>query len=185
MICKYCFAELEDGTVVCPLCGKELAESAEEQTVAEEMAAEEVILDEACEEEEASFAAEEKKEKPSAWKKVLAVAGIALLAVVLVGAILYFMGYGKQVMHTLKFWRANDIEYKLSYTVKNEKAEKKQDVVVATVGNQKLTNGELQAHYWLAVYDFLEYYGSYLSYIGVDISKPLSEQYYDEENGVT
>ena len=30
MICKYCFAELEDGTAVCPICGKELEEPAEE-----------------------------------------------------------------------------------------------------------------------------------------------------------
>lgn len=184
MVCKYCFAELEDGTTVCPLCGKELAESAEEQALAEEMAAEEVILDEEYEEEELPVE-EEKKPMSKGVKKAFAIVGIVLLAIVLVGAILHFMGYGKQVVHTLKFWRANDLNYKLSYTVKNEKAEKQQNVVIATVGNQKLTNGELQAHYWLAVYDFVEYYGSYLSYMGVDVSKPLSEQYYDEENGVT
>ena len=37
----------------------------------------------------------------------------------------------------------------------------------------------------MAVYDFLNYNYYYLDSIGLDISKPLSEQYYDEENGVT
>ena len=30
MICKFCSAEVEDGIAVCPACGKELAEPAEE-----------------------------------------------------------------------------------------------------------------------------------------------------------
>ena len=155
MICKYCFAELEDGTAVCPICGKELEASVVE------------------------------KKKSNAWKKVLAIAGVAVLAIVLVGAILHFMGLGKQVVHNLQFWRANDIDYKLSYTVKNEVAEKKQNDVIATVGSQTLTNGEFQAHYWMAVYDFLDYYGYYISTIGLDINKPLSEQIYDEKTGKT
>ena len=125
------------------------------------------------------------KKKFKAWKKVLAIAGVVVLAIVLVGAILHFMGLGKQVLHSLKFWRANDIDYKLSYTVKNEVAEKKQNDVIATVGSQTLTNGEFQAHYWMAVYDFLDYYGYYISTIGLDINKPLSEQIYDEKTGKT
>lgn len=177
MICKYCFAELEDGATVCSVCGKELAEPAEE------VAQEETV--EVTEEIPAEEPPVEEKKKSKAWKKVLAVAGVVVLAVVLTGAILHFMGLGKQVLHGLKFWRPNDIEYKLSYTVKNEVAEKKQNEVIATVGSQTLTNGELQAHYWMAVYDFLDYYGYYLSSIGVDVNKPLSEQIYDEETGKT
>ncbi len=177
MICKYCFAELEDGATVCSVCGKELAEPVEEVTQGETVEVTEEIAAEAP-------PAEEKK-KSKAWKKVLAIAGIVVLAVVLTGAILHFMGLSKQVLHSLKFWRANDIEYKLSYTVDNKVAEKKKETVIATVGNQTLTNGELQAHYWMAVYDFLDYYGYYLSSVGLDVNKPLSEQIYDKETGKT
>ena len=177
MICKYCFAEVEDGTAVCPICGKEL------ETPVEETAQEEVA--EVVEEVTAEEAPVVEKKKSNAWKKVLAIAGVVVLAIVLVGAILHFMGLGKQVVHNLQFWRPNDIDYKLSYTVKNEVAEKKQNEVIATVGGQTLTNGEFQAHYWMAVYDFLDYYGYYLSSIGVDINKPLSEQIYDEKTGKT
>ena len=165
MICKYCLAEVEEDVTVCPACGKEL-EPAEE-----------------AKQEKAPKA--EKKKKSKAWVKVLAIAGVVLLALALAGAILNFMGLGKRVWHGMKFWRANDINYKLSYTVDNEKAEKKKDIVIAKVGSQELTNGELQAHYWIAVYDFLNYYGYYLDSVGLDIKKPLSEQYYDEEKGIT
>lgn len=177
MICKYCFAEVEEGVAVCPACGKELAEPAEEIQQEENA---EVVAEIPAEE-----TSVEEKKKSKAWKKVLAIAGVVVLAVVLVGAVLHFMGLGKQVLHSLKFWRANDIEYKLSYTVKNEVAEKKKDAVIAVVGDQELTNGELQAYYWMAVYDFLDYYGYYLSSMGVDVNKPLSEQYYDKETGTT
>ena len=165
MICKFCSAEVEDGIAVCPACGKELAEPAEE------------IQQEAVELEEAPV---EKKAKSNTWKKVLAIVGIAVLALVLTGAILNFMGLGKRVWHGMQFWRPNDINYKYSYTVKNKVAENKKDVVVATVGDIQLTNGELQAHYWTAVYNFLNYYGDYISYSGLDITKPLHEQYLEE-----
>ena len=171
MICKYCFAELEDGTAVCPACGKEL--TAPEKTLHEGLAPE--LVEEAPVE----------KKKSKVWKKVLAIVGVVVLAVVLAGAILHFMGKLDGVLHTMKFWRPNDIDYKLSYTVKNEVAEQKKDTVIATVGGQTLTNGELQAHYWIAVYDFLDYYGYYLSSVGLDINKPLSEQIYDETTGMT
>ncbi len=177
MICKFCGAELGEGVTVCPACGKELTEPVEEVTqeevaeIAEETPAEETPVKE--------------KKKFRAWKKVLAIAGIVVLAIVLVGAILHFMGLGKQVLHTMKFWRPNDLNYKLSYTVKNETAEKKKDTVIATVGDQVLTNGELQAHYWMSVYDFLDIYGGYVSYMGLDLSKPLNEQIADEKTGQT
>ncbi len=184
MICKFCLAELEDGVTVCPLCGKNLAEETPaEEAVAEETVVEEEIVEEIFEEETEAVSEEPKKKK--GWKIALAVAGIAVLAVVLVGAIMYFMGFGKSLMHNLKFWRPNDINYKLSYTVKDEAAEKKAETVVATLGNQTLTNGELQAYYWMNVYEFLDYYGYYLSMMGVDVSKPLSEQIYDEKTGQT
>ena len=127
------------------------------------------------------------KKNPFAWlksrvfKKTMAIIGVVLLALVLAGAIINFMGYGKILWHNMKFWRLNDINYRLSYTVDNTKAEKKKDIVVATYGNQKLTNGELQAHYWSAVYEYVNYiYSGYTGDTTLDITKPLSEQYYGD-----
>ena len=42
MICKYCYAELEEGVTVCPTCGKDnLQEEQNEELLAEEMETEE------------------------------------------------------------------------------------------------------------------------------------------------
>ena len=182
MICKYCFAELEDGTAVCPICGKEL-EAPVEETVKEEVVetVEEVPAEETLVEETPV----EEKKKSKAWIIALAIVGVSVLAILLTIVILFSMGKAKNVLHNLQFWRANDIDYKLSYTVKNEVAEKKQNEIIATVGSQTLTNGEFQAHYWMAVYEFLDYYGYYLSSIGLDVNKPLNEQIYDEQTGKT
>lgn len=172
MKCKFCFAELEDGVTVCPACGKELAEPATEEVT------------EAAPEVQPEPPVTEKK-KNKAWKIVLAVTAVVLLAVILAGAILYFMGFGKQVLHSLKFWRDNDVYYKLSYTVDSAEAEEKVDQVVATLGDQVLTNGQLQAYYWMGVYDILEQYGYYISMLGIDITEPLDQQVFDEKTGMT
>ena len=50
------------------------------------------------------------------------------------------------------------------------------DAVVATMGEHKLTNAELQVYYWMQVYDFLNQYGSYASMFGLDYTKPLDMQ---------
>ena len=50
------------------------------------------------------------------------------------------------------------------------------DAVVATMGEHKLTNAELQVYYWMQVYDFLNQYGSYASMFGLDYTQPLDMQ---------
>ena len=45
------------------------------------------------------------KKKSKIWVKLLAITGVILLALVLVGAVLHFMGLDKQVLHSMKFWR--------------------------------------------------------------------------------
>lgn len=191
MQCKYCFAELEEDVSVCPLCGKNLTEEAIEPAV-EETA--EVISEEISGEtpEEIPEETPAPKKKSGWWKIALAVVGVVVLAVLLTGVILNSMGMMDKVttklnntFHSLKFWRENDLYYKINYTTKDEKVEENVDTVVATVGNQSLTSGELQAFYWMTVYDFLDYYGYYLDTIGVDVSVPLSEQIYDEATGMT
>lgn len=51
------------------------------------------------------------------------------------------------------------------------------DRVVAKVGNIELTNSQLQVAYWMEVYGFINNNSSYLSYYGLDMTKPLDEQY--------
>ncbi len=201
MICKFCFGEIEEEATVCPICGKELTqketpveEIAEE--VAEEVAEEpaEVPVEEIAEtaEEKVIPAAKPKRKMPVAVKVVLASLCVIVLALLLTYAILVStegteatMERLNKVTHNLKFWRANDINYKTTYAVNDTKAEKKADEIIATLGNQTLTNGELQVGYWMGVYDFLGYYGNYLSMIGLDVSKPLDEQIYDQKTGMT
>lgn len=50
------------------------------------------------------------------------------------------------------------------------------DQVVATMGDVKLTNGELQIYYWTGVYDFLKENSSYIYYMGLSLNVPFSEQ---------
>ena len=197
MICKFCFAEIEEEASVCPVCGKELTQ---EQTPAEEIAEEsaEVSAEEIAEtaEEEilptAKPKKKPKKKMPVAVKVVLASLCVIVLALLLTYAILVStegteatMARLDKITHSLKFWRENDLNYKLSYTVEDNKAENKANEIVATLGDQTLTNGELQAAYWLGVIDFLNNYNSYLSMMGLDVSKPLDEQVYDPETGMT
>lgn len=66
-----------------------------------------------------------------------------------------------------------------SYTIDPAKAGEYVDKTVATVGNDKLTNGDLQVYYQTGMIDFYSKYGMYLMYMGVDFSAPLDQQVYD------
>lgn len=192
MNCKFCNAELEEGVLVCPVCGKETAEAipAQEPEVTEAGAAEqespteqevtEQVPDAAPEageqpqEEAAPETAEAEKPKKNVLRIVLtAVCGVLLLGILVV-AILYGTGVDLSP-------RSNDIQYKDSYTVEDTAAVKAADKVVATVNGKELTNGELQAHYFGNMYQFLDSYGTYyFSY-----SQPLDTQVFSEDTGMT
>lgn len=158
MNCKFCGAEVSEAHKFCPNCGKNMAGEEVESLLVEESVAEQPV-----------------REKKKVWPLVLAVIGavvaLGALAVVLLTAL------GVNILP-----RANDILVKDCYTVEDDKAAKKSDAVVATIGDQKLTNIQLQIYYRMQVMDFLNYYGDYASQIGMDVSKPLSEQtcYFDE-----
>lgn len=77
----------------------------------------------------------------------------------------------------------NDAQYKKSYTASNGKSKRWADKVVATIGDQELTNGELQVYYWMEVYTFLNFNGYYAVSQGLDYTQPLDEQIYDEYGG--
>ena len=183
MNCKFCNAELPEEITLCPACGKE---NAEEIPEVDAMETEEAVAAEAAEEaaeETAEEAAEETTEetaeeapakpKRSLWVTILAViGGIALLAV-LAGAVLFGMKSANKLAK--------------SYTVSDAKAQKESATVVATVGTQELTNSELQIYYWQSIKDFYSYLSYYMdvSSLNLDLSKPLDEQFYDEEQGIT
>ena len=160
MYCKYCAAELPENETKCPACGRDTAEP-------EQKKGKKKSLDPVTGE----------KKKPSPKKIAIAIGAgvlaIALVAVIMIGA----MGGFKP--------RENTYQYKDNYTVSDKKAAEKADEVIATIGDKKLTNGQLQVFYWMQVYDFLDYYGSYASMYGLDYTKPLNEQYYSEKDGVT
>lgn len=72
---------------------------------------------------------------------------------------------------------------KVSYSVSDEDASAARLTNVATCGDATLTNGTLQFYYWMAVYEFLNEYGGYASYFGLDYTKPLDEQICPETEG--
>ena len=139
MKCKYCFAELDENMRFCPSCGKKQKRS-EKAPVETELIGTEMN--------EVSGNVWERLKK---WQRITAITVAAALLLALLLWILTLCG-----VRILP--RKNDIFKKDSYTVSDEKAEKKLDVVVATMGNQTLTNGELQAYYWQGIFDFLAAY---------------------------
>ena len=54
-----------------------------------------------------------------------------------------------------------------------------------TIGDHKVSNAELNYFYIDAVNSFYSNYGSYASMFGLDVTKPLNEQYQDEASSVT
>lgn len=160
MNCKFCNAEVGEEHKFCPYCGKALDETLETvSTETEEMTA-----------------APAGKEKNKLWVRILAIAGAVVALGVLVVVLLSALGV--DIMP-----RANDIFVKDAYTVEDDKAVKKSQTVVATINGKELTNSQLQIFYRMQVLDFLNYYGSYISYMDMDYTKPLSEQtcYYDKD----
>lgn len=118
---------------------------------------------------------EVKKEKKPWTKKRIAKLVIAIVAGLLVLALIA----GILVLAL----RKNDIFYKEKYTTSDFWSGLTKNQTVATMGDYKLTNGRLQVFYWMQVYDlielYVEQYGDYATYyLGIDLTKPLSEQQY-------
>lgn len=103
---------------------------------------------------------------------------VTVAAVLLLAALAWVIYYGV----TGGFLpRENNLYYKDSYTVKDNKALANKDVVVATQGEHELTNGQLQVLYMMQLYDFLNtYYDN-----DFDVSVPLEDQIQDKATGTT
>ena len=122
----------------------------------------------------------EKPKKQRKLPKVKISKKAVLIATASVAAVAIIVG---AVFGLMYLFRPNDINYKDSYTVSNDKITP--DAVVATMGDAQLTNGQLQIYYWTAVLEFLQQNSSYLSYYGLDYTKPLDQQVYSEEKNLT
>ena len=194
MKCKYCNEEMPEKGNFCPICGgdnslePEIIIDPEELIFDEaELPADEMIAD--AEEPVEEEPMEEEHFEPSpALKRARLMSGITgCIAVLGVLAVVLFAGISGSFSEDGKGWdigamfdwlipRENNLYYKDSYTVDAQKAMKKRDDVVATVPGAELTNGQLQIYYWTSVYDFLNENSYYLSYYGLDYSRPLDEQ---------
>ena len=62
---------------------------------------------------------------------------------------------------------------------------REKNTVAVTVGEHEISNAEFNYYYIDAVNNFLNNYGSYASMFGLDVTKPLNEQFVDEEAGTT
>ena len=181
MNCKFCNAEMDDNHKFCPFCGKAQTEELPvEEIVPEQVNAEENITAEApVQAVEAPEAVEQvaietpvKPAKKNPWPLVLGIVGAVLGLAALAVALLLALGVDFKAFLP----RENNILAKDTYIVSDNKSVKKADDVVATMGDKVLTNDQLQIYYRMQVMDFLNYYGSYLSQLGLDTTKPFSEQ---------
>ena len=162
MNCKYCGSELVEGKKFCPSCGKEQDSTPEVEA------------------------------KPKSGKIALAVAAVVVVLAVLVALIVGGMKkelpvetpteVPTEVVETAPpatipaDGNPDDVTCKGSYTVTNEDAVAAANTVVATMGDKELTNAQLQVFYWEEVYAFLQEYGSYAAYFGLDYTQPLDVQ---------
>lgn len=173
MVCKKCQGIVPDDAKFCLHCGAACEEEPEVVVAADEAPQ---LEDTVTTEEVVENFGDVKKKKGRIIAMCGCIVGLAALAVVLF--------FGIKGEFDLFKWlrpRENNVSYKDSYYVSDEKAQSKGDVVVAVMGNQQLTNTKLQMYYWMEVYDFLSQYGSYAAYFGLDVSKPLDEQYVDDD----
>ena len=131
-----------------------------------------------------------RKKMPKALAVTLASLGGVALACALFCAVLYGMGLKFSSIGAFFGLAEADLGYKRNYYVSDGKLEKKADEIVAQVGNQTLTNEQLQVYYWFAAREYVNQYNTALMYgqsvdLGFDLSKPLNEQIYDPSTGKT
>lgn len=70
----------------------------------------------------------------------------------------------------------DDVTCKGTYYVDDDQLAASLDTVVATIGDQQLTNRDLQVYYWMSFYDFLDMYGNYIGVMGMDPEISLDMQ---------
>ena len=156
MRCKFCNTEYEDDRRYCPECGKRQdAKKPSEQEV----------------EKKDTKSSKKTQSKKNVSNKSVAmglVAGLLVAAFVVVLIVLARDSKPEQQPSTPTAPVSEYAQYS--------------GVVVAKLGDHELTNDMLQILYMNMVGSFYQDYGSALSYFGLDLSKPLSEQEYPYQN---
>ncbi len=174
-------------------------EAAQEETIAEAAVAEEMPAEAAEENSAEETAAEvpaEPVKKATPGKIALAIGAVVVLAAVLIALIVSGGNQNKTeeptaetaaVAETVEATipadgNPDDVTCKGSYSVSDEEIAATADTVVATIGEHTLTNEALQVYYWMEVQNFLNTYGNYAAYFGMDVTRPLDTQRctYDE-----
>lgn len=196
-VCKYCQAELAENGSFCPVCGKNNSEEAPEEVLGvEETAIPEEETVAPAEEAAAPETKETRKATPA--KIAVAVVAVVVLIALLIGLLAGGMG-GREVPEdtqpteeasapveeeTVPVTEAtipadgnpDDETCKGSYTVSDEEVIAAMDTVVATAGDNQLTNAQLQIYYGMEFNSFMNNYGAYAAYFGLDYTQPLDMQ---------
>ena len=176
---------------------QEQLEEIQETPVTAEEVPEETPAAETAAEETAEETPAEPVRKATPGKIALAIGAVVVLAAVLIALI---VSGGKQKQEEAPATEPvtteavaeatvpadgnpEDVTCKGSYSVTDEEALAAGDTVVATIGEHQLTNSKLQVYYWMEVQNFLNNYGAYAAYFGMDYTKPLDTQL--EEEGLT
>lgn len=200
MNCKFCGAEMVEDKSVCPVCGKDntleetpVDETAEEvvvEEIAEEVVAEETVEEVAAEETVTGEEVTEEAPKAKTNKIAIAITAIVVVLALIVALLVGAFG-GKETTDaaepstelstTVEYTTpadtlADDVTHLGTYTVSDEEVLAAADTVVATMGDAELTLAELQIYYWTEVFNFLNSYGSYASYLGLDYTIGLDQQ---------
>lgn len=181
MECKNCKAQLEEGVTLCPGCGTDNTPAeAVPETPAPETAPEAAAAEAAAPEIKPGITL-------TPGKLVALIVGVVLLTAVVVALILQGMGFSftgseepQETVPTQAVVEATGdtslVTCKSNYTVTDEEVIENMATIVATLGDETLTNAQLQIYYWLEVQNFLANYGSYASYFGLDYTQPMDAQ---------
>lgn len=165
--CKFCNAELPEGTTVCPSCGKDNAEkqtlSAGKTALAIAAVAAVLILSAAV-----LFGMQSKAQSTEENTITLEET---------VDASEETVAPTETVPPTIPAdGNPDDVTCKGTYTAEDEAVVAARDKVVATAGEHELTLSQLQVYYWMEVRNFMSQYGAYAAYFGLDINQSLDTQ---------
>ena len=204
MLCKHCNAEIGDARRFCPECGQALTEEFEGVAPVYSLSAEEEEKQDNGVQIQESEAPAEPQEQPvtdvpeeppvpkkkngDGVKLALLIAGLVAVVALLAYFLLESFGVSlfpeptEPTQETVGAAETDGIATKDSYTAEADVAAEVADAVVATFDQQKLSNKLLQVFFYEEFNSFVSEYYSYLSYVGLDLNKSLSEQtcYFDQ-----
>ena len=177
--CKFCNAELPDGSTVCPSCGKDNAAESGSKAAKPGSAALIIVgvLALVILAIGAFFTAKDSN-APSAEEEVQAVTTEATEASeeATEAATEPATEALTEAPTVPADGNPDDVTCKGSYTAEDEAVVSAREKVVATAGEYELTLGQLQVYYWMEFRNFMSQYGTYASYFGLDVSQPLDTQ---------